>query len=187
MEFLFSQAEELRSYGLDPNIIEGLIVGDSESQAEASLRLLELLINRSMMEKSGATHVVSRKKGISDRLVNYLIVSALDGMSWMNQMRISRELIVLIRHQLGSPNSEYEIDEERKEKRSQATYAAIRIWAKGRTPTYREIGRALGVQASTVMRWFPDRKFMKELKSVTTESHEANAWDRRTSSVDDPS
>jgi hypothetical protein len=94
MEFLFSQAEELRSYGLDPNIIEGLIVGDSESQAEASLRLLELLINRSMMEKSGATHVVSRKKGISDRLVNYLIVSALDGMSWMNQMRISRELIV---------------------------------------------------------------------------------------------
>ena len=114
LNFCFPKQKKLRSHGLDPNLIEGFIIGEIESQPEVSLLLLELLIDRDRIQKSGATHVVSRKKAISDRLVNYLIVSALDGMSWTDQMLISRELIVLIKHQLGSPTSEYEIDEERR-------------------------------------------------------------------------
>lgn len=165
IEFLYSQEEELRSHGLDPETVEGFLYADMKAQAELSLCLLEKLIERKKIQKSGETHIVSRKKAISDTLVNYLIASALDGLSWSDNLKISRELIVLIKYQLGSPTSQYEIEEEKREQRREAEWIAMNILAEGRTPTYREIGRALGVQASTVMRWFPKGNFIADMKS----------------------
>jgi hypothetical protein len=130
-----------------------------------SLLLLERVIERDNIQRSGETHVVSRKKAISDTLVNYLIGTALDWMSWNDELEISRELIVLIKHQLGTLSSQYEIEQVREERRSQALTVAMQILAKGQTPTYRKVGSALGVQASTIMRWFPDRDFIAEVKA----------------------
>jgi Bacteriophage CII protein len=73
-------------------------------------------------------------------------------------------LIVLIKHQLGTLSSQYEIEQERQERRSQALTVAMQILAKGQTPTYRKVGSALGVQASTIMRWFPEKDFIAEVK-----------------------
>jgi hypothetical protein len=166
IEFLFSHENELRSHGLDPLLIVGLSDADTEAQAEVSLRLLEMLIERDKLQKSGATHVVSRKKAINDGLINYLIATSLDGMSWNDELTISRELIVLIKRQLGTLNSQYEAELEKHTRKSDATWIAAQLLAAGKTPTYRNIGRIFGVQATSVMRWFADGDFMAEAKKL---------------------
>lgn len=160
IEFLFVQEKELLSYGINPRTVTGVLDADLDAQAELSLKLLELLIERQEKEKSGATHIVGRNQAISDTLVNYLIAASLDALCWNDELELSRELIVLIKHQLGSFSSNYESGLDKREKRTQAQWIAAQIIAKGKIPTYRQIGRVLGVQASTVMRWFPDGTFI---------------------------
>lgn len=135
-------------------------------QAEVSLRLLEMILERDKLQKSGSTHVVSRGKSISDSLVNYLIALALDALSWNDELEITRELIVLIKHQLGTLNSQYEAELETRTKKTNATWVAAQLLAAGKTPTYRTIARAFGVQASTVMRWFPEGDFIAEAENL---------------------
>jgi hypothetical protein len=165
IEFLFSQESELLSHGIKPRLFTGVLDANPVDHAEFSLVLLELIIKRNEEEKKG-THIVSRKKAISDTLVNYLIAEALDSLSWNDSMEISRELIVLIKHQLGCNTSHYEAEENKKKKITDAKFVAIQIMAQGKRPTYRQIGRVLGVQPSTVMRWFPDGTFMSEVADM---------------------
>src|SRR5271155_2556694 len=64
IEFVFNFESDLRDLGFDPGLICGLLDADPEVQAEISLQLLEMLLERAKLEKSGATHVVSRGKSI---------------------------------------------------------------------------------------------------------------------------
>jgi hypothetical protein len=162
LEFLSAQEKDLRSLGVDPNVVIGLFDADLGAPAEISLLLIQKIIERDNLHKSGETHIVSRKKVVSDTLINYLIGRALDGMSWTDNLEITRELIVLIKQQLGTLTSQYEIEQERLIRRSGARWIAAQLLNQGKTPTYRNIGRVLGVQASTVMRWFPDGDFIAE-------------------------
>jgi hypothetical protein len=162
VEFLSAREDDLRSQGLDPDVVIRLFDADLGAQAEISLLLLQKVIERDNLHKLGETHIVSRKKVVSDTLINYLIGCGLDGMSWTDNLEITRELIVLIKRQLGTLTSQYEIQQERLNRRSQATWIAAQLLNQGKTPTYRNIGRVLGVQASTVMRWFPDGDFVAE-------------------------
>jgi len=43
---------------------------------------------------------------------------------------------------------------------------AIKIACEGKEPSYRAIGKAVGVNATTVMRWFPDGTFIEEAKKI---------------------
>jgi hypothetical protein len=168
VEFLSAQEKDLRSQGLDPDVVIRLFDADLGAQAEISLLLLQKIIERDNLHKSGETHIVSRKKVVSDTLSNYLIGCALDGMSWTDNLEVTRELIVLIKQQLGTLTSQYEIDQERLNRRSQATWIAAQLLNQGKPPTYRNIGRVLGVQASTVMRWFPDGDFIAEAEKLAS-------------------
>jgi hypothetical protein len=94
-------AGELLSHGIDPSLVEGTMEADKAAQAELSLVLLELIVERQKREAGGETHIVSRKKGISDTLVNYLIATCLGALDWHPNLAFSAELIVLLQHQLG--------------------------------------------------------------------------------------
>jgi hypothetical protein len=80
IEFLFAMEEELRSHGIDLSVVEVAMDADGAAQAELSLVLLELIIERQKRQKNGETHIVSRNKVISDTLVNYLIAACLDAL-----------------------------------------------------------------------------------------------------------
>jgi hypothetical protein len=80
IEFLFSLEQELRLHGIDPYLVVGAMDADLAAQAELSLLLLELIIERQNKEKDGETHIVSRGKAISDALINYLIRACLDAL-----------------------------------------------------------------------------------------------------------
>lgn len=166
IEFLIHAEQELLSYGISQRTITGILDADHDAQAKLALQLLELLIERQEKYKSGATHTVSRKEAISDTLINYLIACSLDALSWNDEMEISRELIVLIKHQLGSITSTYEVELDKREKKHRARIIAAQIAVKGKMPTYRGIGRAMGVQASTVMRWFVGEPFISDAKRL---------------------
>jgi hypothetical protein len=120
IEFLFSRENELRLQGIDPGLVASVLDADIDAQSELSLVLIELLIARSKKEAAGETHIVSRNKAISDKLVNYLIATALDSLDWNHELVISRELIVLIKHQLGIISSQYEVEESRTRKKEQS-------------------------------------------------------------------
>src|SRR5580692_9444435 len=60
--FLSAQEKDLRSQGLDPDVVIRLFDADLGAQAEISLLLLQKIIERDNLHKSGETHIVSRKK-----------------------------------------------------------------------------------------------------------------------------
>lgn len=112
------------------------------------------------------THLVSRGKAISDTLVNYLINTMLDALEWTDVMTLNRDLIVLIRHQTGGGKCEWDRQEKIRELRQEAMFAAIQMACDGKEPSYRSIGKVLGVNATTVMRWFDDETFIEKAKEM---------------------
>ncbi len=164
IEFVFAMADELLLYGIEPSVVEAAMEADKAAQAELSLVLLELIIDRQKRKKSGETHIVSRNKVISDTLVNYLIAACLEAVDW-NPLEISPDLVVLIKQQLGPICSRYELEEKKRKNRSDAMMVAFQIAANGEIPSYRNIAHAMGVEATTVKRWFPEGSFISEMKT----------------------
>ena len=156
LDFVFAYEDELKSNGIEPKLFTKALDADLEAQAELALDVMVHLISRNETEKTGAPHLVSRKKAISDAFVNYLIGVALDALSWTDQLTITRELIVLIKHQLGALTSHYIDDLEIRNKKFRARWIAGLLIRKGERPSLRKIAKCLGVQASTVKRWFAD-------------------------------
>jgi hypothetical protein len=157
LEFVLFHEEQLRDYGIDPDLVSGVLDAAPEAQTELALRLMESIIQRNEKEDTGATHLISRREAISEALVNYLIGVALDGLSWNDDLLISRELIVLIKHQLGVSTSRYIEEQKIINRKFEARWMAGLLIRKGKLPSYRNIARSLGLQASTVKRWFSDQ------------------------------
>lgn len=154
--------DELKLSGIKSSLLLNVMDADEAAISELSLQLLEKLIERKKLQKNGETHLVGRDAAISDALIDYLIKCMLDAMEWTGSLTIPRDLIVLIRERLGGPSSKYRVDAEIKMHRDSAKLIAARFLAAGKKPTFRLIGKALGVDASTVKRWFPDGDMMSE-------------------------
>jgi hypothetical protein len=165
LEFVFAQQKQLRAAGLDPEVVAAALDDDERAQGQLSFQLLEKLLERKGLEKSGHSHVVSRKKGISDSLVNYLIGNMLDALDAAGGFVVS-DLIVLIKYQLGVIESEFEIKLRAHERRKAAVWIAAQMVANGEVPSYRSVARELGVEPSTVMRWFAGKDMIKEAKAI---------------------
>ena len=161
---LFYLEPELRRFAIDPKLVASVMDADPDAISEISLQLLEKLIERDRKLKAGETHLVRRGNAIPDKLIDWLINCALDGLSWNYYLDIPRELIVLIRERLGGSNPEYEQASHAHEMRWHAIIIGAQMMAQGQTPTLRLISRILGVAPSTVMRWFPDGEFLREVR-----------------------
>ncbi|PLX34950.1 MAG: hypothetical protein C0605_11920 [Hyphomicrobiales bacterium] len=156
LEWLFGNEEELERLGIPPLLVAGCLDADQEDISELSLLLLEKIIERKEAEKSGKTHLISRGHVISDTLVNYLVNMMLDAVEWNKTFEINRDLIVLLRERIGGEVSPWDREQSALSKRNKALFAALDIVRQGDTPSFRKIGKLLGVNASTVKRWFPE-------------------------------
>jgi len=174
LEFFFLHEDELRLHGIDPYLVVGAMDADLAAQAELSLVLLELIIERQKKEKEGETHIVRCGNAISDALINYLIGTCLDALDWNHEMEISRELIVLLKHQIGVVGSDYDSQLKKREQRQRAIWIAAQIVARGGVPSYRKIGRIMDVEASTVKRWFPNGEMISEAKALLDQVADLN-------------
>jgi hypothetical protein len=107
--------------------------------------------------KAGDTQAVGFGRAISNGHVNYLIAECLDRLE-ENGLPPSLELIALIKRQLGATEVPALIEAERLGNVQAAEAAAWRILAAGETPTFRGVARKLGVDPSTVIRWFSESR-----------------------------
>jgi hypothetical protein len=174
-----AQAEMLvkiaRTYELGGCVILAINHGEAEAQAELANKLYALLDRRERRLRSGDTHVVRRRLAISDEEVNYLIGRCLDSAA-ENGLPLSDELRTLVKRQLGGtalPQSKV----ERIRHLQFVEDAAAGILRKGKTPTFREIARVLGVEPSTVTRWFSPEERKRLL----------NFWDKAAVALRRPS
>lgn len=101
LEPLFALQKDFKRQGIDPHLIAAALDADEPGIDGLCLRLLELLVVREALPKSGAGHIEKRRNAISDATVNYLIAIMLEAYDWNDFIfRVPASLVVLIRHQI---------------------------------------------------------------------------------------
>ncbi|MGJ8562465.1 MAG: hypothetical protein ACSHXY_02825 [Alphaproteobacteria bacterium] len=166
MEWLFSNGETLKSYGIDPDIVAGCLDAASEDIQELCLLLMENLLARDALESEGVAHIQSQDGIMPDSLINYLISMMLDALDWNDDLFIPRDLIVLIKHRFGADISAEKRKQDVKDKRTKAIWMAAHIRADGQSLSMRDVAKEMGVSPSTVLRWFPDGDFESSVERV---------------------
>jgi len=165
MEQLFYLEPELRKYGFEPELVASVMDADPEAISELALLIIQKLIEAKQLSKSGETHLVRRGLAVPDKLVNWLVTCMLDALSWNDNLHIPRDLIVLIRERLGGSNPEYEQGSRAHEMRWHAIIVGAQLKAQGIEPSFRMLAKVFNVAPSTVMRWFPNDDFQKEVEA----------------------
>jgi hypothetical protein len=158
-DWLFANSQCLRDMGIEPGTFESMLWADEAALSEVSLRLLELIIERRELSADGVTHAVGRGEAISDSLVNYIISIMLDALDWTGDMTLPRDLLVLVRHQIGGDKSKHEHTPRQRHERHRAISIAVQLRARGEKGSVRQVAKVLQVEPSTVSRWFEDQPF----------------------------
>jgi hypothetical protein len=166
LDWVMSNDERLQELGIPTRDVVRSLDADEAAASRLSLRLIELLVERRARESSGETHLVGRGEAVSDSLINYLIAMMLDALDWNDNMTIPRDLIVLIKHQLGADVSAEAKGQEVKHRRETAQWGAARLRAQGEAGSLRQIASMMRVSPSTVLRWFAETSFEEEVESV---------------------
>jgi hypothetical protein len=158
-ESMFYMRDELERYGIDPELLGGILDADQDAISEIALRLMEKIIEARAIAADGETHLIRRGLAIPEKLIDWIICCSLDALSWNDDLMIPRDLIVLIRERLGGSNLHYEKEGEIRQNKQNAGLIAGRLMARGVNPTFKIVGEALGVAPSTVKRWFGPGEF----------------------------
>ncbi len=193
MEFLIFKLTLLEKFGIDPMRFAGILDADAGDISELSLLLLKHLVERKKAEGTGETHLVGRGRAISDSQVNYMITTMLDAMSWTGELTISRDLIVLIRHQLGGgPSNDISKGLESDKLKKAAVYTGAQLLEQGQvfsklvsdelkkagvlTGAYlleqgqffskRNIASILNVNVSTISRMYPGNTLVQKSTEI---------------------
>jgi hypothetical protein len=161
---LLALGEDWREAQLDRWLVCNALVGDDREMDELCLQLMERLIERKRLEAKGETHLQSRGKGISDALVNHLIVAMMEVLG-AEGLEARPSLVLLVREQFGGANTEIYKSHTKRLGRDRAIFLGMQMRRGGEQPTIREIARKMGVQPSTVSRWFPNNDFPKQVEN----------------------
>jgi len=164
LDWVFANEGRLSAMGIEVQDVLGSLDADEASASRVSLRLIELLVERRAREASGETHLVVRGEAISDSFINYLIAMMLDALDWNDQMIIPRDLIVLIKHQLRADVSVEARDMEVRHNHDLAVSLGAQLMKQGKPVSLGIVAKIMKVERSTVMRWFKDGDFLKEVE-----------------------
>jgi hypothetical protein len=156
----FSIEMELRLFGIDPRLVSEALDGDESKINELALRLMEALVKRKKLEKSGA-HLQSRRMAISDSLIDYLVVAALEATE-EHDVPLSSALVRLIRERLCGVNPDRQNEFLRMQRRRDAIALASLKFPSGEV-SIRRIAALMKVEPSTISRWFPDGDFQQHV------------------------
>jgi hypothetical protein len=170
---MFYMREELKKYGIDPELLGGILDADPDAIGEISLLLMEKMIAARQIEEAGERHLIRRGLAVPERLIDWLICCSLDALSWNDELTIPRDLIVLIRERLGGSHPQYEQEGEVRNNKSNAKMIAGQLMAQGVMPTFKILGRALGVAPSTVKRWFEPGE-LEQARDLWTKAFDKN-------------
>ncbi len=151
--------EELNRFGINKLLVVGALGGDLDFIGELSLQLLEKLLERKQLMQTGENQVQSRGSGIRDSLVHYLIAAMLESLDRANLLHVPRDLMMLIRQTLGSDVTREEGEIRIFANVQNALWEAAISRELGHPSSMNAIAKLLGVNRSTVSRWFPNSDF----------------------------
>jgi hypothetical protein len=157
IEHAFKNQKEIEQLGLSIEDYLGLLDADQSCISKVCLHLLASIAESRKLHAEKQTHLARRGKKIPDQIIDWLICSMLDAESWNGTLELNRDLIVLIRHRLVPGMSSFEQLLSVKTQRSNAAQIGGQLMAMGVTPSFRKIGKILGVEPSTVKRWFESK------------------------------
>jgi hypothetical protein len=155
--------QELEQAGLDRALVCGALGGDDRDIDELCLQLMEGLIGRKRLEARGETHLQGRGIGISDALVGHLIVSMMEVLQ-QDCLEPRPSFVLLVREQLGGASTAIYKSHTKFLGRNRAVFLGMQIKRRGEQPTIRQIAATMGVQPSTVSRWFPGGDFLEQVE-----------------------
>ena len=167
LDWLLANEKILERHDLQLQDIARSLDGDSEAVSRICLDLMDRVLQRKDLEKSGATHVVSSKQGISDALVNYLIWIMLESLVKNEIHSLPTDLIVLIGYQIGTfEGTKFDANIEHDGKRFAILFLAIECLMNNQTPTMRKLASECGLNVSTVSRMFPENSLQREAEEL---------------------
>lgn len=166
LEWCLNNEARIIGLGINFDDVVGALDADATCISRLSLKLMELILDRDQKTRAGQTQVVGRGEAISDSLLHYLISMMLDAYSSNNQLDISRDLIVLIKHQFRVHASVEETQMNVKVQMHSAAWIAAQLKIEGQSGSMRQVAKILHVQPSTVLRWFSDRSFEEEVEKA---------------------
>lgn len=162
LDTLFGIEPELQKHGFDPSDIAAILDADHQAISKVALQCMEKLIVAKELAANGETHLVGRGVAMPLSLIDWIIMVALDAMSWTEKLEIPRDLIVLIQNRLGGVQGKYYRHRELRQRKHNALFLAGQMLARGGKPSIRQLARLLGVEASSVSRWFAEGEFERE-------------------------
>jgi len=145
---------ELRQFGIDPWLVSDALEGAADKIDELALQLMEQLVERERLEKNGKSHLQSRKLVISDGLIDFLAVAALQA-SAASDEGIPPSLVVLIGDRLAGSTPDRHKEFLREQRKKEAIARAAINLPKEKV-SIRRVAAMMDVEPSTVSRWFPD-------------------------------
>lgn len=157
--------QELEKAALDRVLVCGALGGNDRDIDELCLQLMERLIERKQLEVMGATHLQSRGRCVSDALVNCLIVSMVEVLQ-QDGMDPKPSLVLLVREQLNGANAEILKSATKSDGKRRAVFLGMQLRRRGEQPTIRKIAEIMGVQPSTVSRWFTDGDYLEQVERL---------------------
>lgn len=158
---LFAIDEELQRFEIPTDLLAGVLDGDEQEMSRLAFMLCERLADRRQLERDGASHVQRRRQGISDGLLDYLAIAMLETCA-TDQLPPPFPLFVLLRERLVGTNPHLRRQSFQKLRVRDAICAGALMLKRGETPSIRAIAKVLGLEASTVSRWFPAGDFEKK-------------------------
>ena len=164
---LFHIEPELQKFGIDPGMVAGAMDANTDDISQLSLQLIGTLVSRERFAKSGETHLGrGNRELIPEQLIDWLIACFLDSLSWNNETRIPRDLIVLIRYRLLGERPAIYAGFEKYLGKKRALEIAAQCIARRETVSIRSIAKFLLIEPSTISRWFPDGDFIDQAKKL---------------------
>jgi hypothetical protein len=156
--------------GIDVGLVLGA-TGDAfgSDMDELSLQLIQHLVDKDEKRKArklNQKNSHSRDLGIPDYLVDYLLLSMLDGMEWRKlDSTFPGSLLVLLHERLGGGNPQLHKEWVTHEKRQRAACIAAQTWPSGKIPV-RKFAKVTGTSKSTADRWLSetDTEFQQMLE-----------------------
>ncbi len=161
---LFALEADFRNQGINPNLIAGALDGDEPSVDALCLRLLELLLEREKLPKTGQGSIDRRRKAISDAFVNYLITTTLEAYDWNEDVyRVPASLVVLIRNQLCGSTPDLHAEFRLREHKQNVAIAVAQQLKRDERLSINKLKQLAGIPRTTAARWLNDPYFQRWL------------------------
>lgn len=144
----------LQRMGLDQKtFIKALDIDDITIQ-NLCIKSLKSIQAHQDAKSKGETHLSRRKDMFSLEVVDWLICVMMDSFYWYERDEIPIDLRMLIRYRLIPGASRIEDQLAVVKERKNAIWIASQIRAKGLKPSFRSVAKIMGIEPSTVKRWF---------------------------------